>query len=78
MQIDNRVFIVTGASSGIGLATATALTDRGAKVALLARSTEALEELSGFGVHGLAFQKAGGVQAEAHDARRGGIQPQLD
>jgi len=37
MQIKDRVFIVTGASSGIGLATAIALSDRGAKVALLAR-----------------------------------------
>jgi short-subunit dehydrogenase len=46
MQIDDRVFIVTGASSGIGLATAIALADRGAKVALLARSTQALEVLS--------------------------------
>lgn len=46
MQIENNVFIVTGASSGIGLATATALANRGAKVALLARSTDTLAELS--------------------------------
>jgi short-subunit dehydrogenase len=46
MEINDRVFIVTGASSGIGLATATALADRGAKVALLARSTGALSELA--------------------------------
>ena len=46
MQINDRVFIVTGASSGIGLATATALSDRGAKVALLARSSDALKELA--------------------------------
>lgn len=46
MQIENHVFIVTGASSGIGLATAKALADQGAKVALLARSTDALQELS--------------------------------
>ncbi len=39
MQIKDRVFIVTGASSGIGLSTAIALSERGAKVALLARST---------------------------------------
>ena len=38
MLIKDRVFIVTGASSGIGLSTAIALSDRGAKVALLARS----------------------------------------
>ena len=43
MQIKDRVFIVTGASSGIGLSTAAALADRGAKVALLARTKEALE-----------------------------------
>lgn len=46
MQIKDRVFIVTGASSGIGLATAQALSGRGAKVALLARSSEALENLA--------------------------------
>ena len=46
MQIKDRVFIVTGASSGIGLATAIALSERGAKVALLARSAEALQELA--------------------------------
>jgi short-subunit dehydrogenase len=46
MQIKDHVFIVTGASSGIGLSTAMALADRGAKVALLARSGNALQELS--------------------------------
>jgi short-subunit dehydrogenase len=46
MEIKDRVFIVTGASSGIGLSTAMALSDRGAKVALLARSTDALKELA--------------------------------
>jgi len=46
MEIKDRVFIVTGASSGIGLSTAIALSNRGAKVALLARSTDALKELA--------------------------------
>jgi len=46
MQIKDGVFIVTGASSGIGLATAVALSGRGVKVALLARSTDALEKLA--------------------------------
>jgi len=46
MEIKDRVFIVTGASSGIGLSTAIALTDRGGKVALLARSSDALKKLA--------------------------------
>jgi NADP-dependent 3-hydroxy acid dehydrogenase YdfG len=46
VQIKDRVFIVTGASSGIGLSTAIALSERGAKVALLARSGDALQELA--------------------------------
>jgi NADP-dependent 3-hydroxy acid dehydrogenase YdfG len=46
MQIKNHVFIVTGASSGIGLSTAIALADRGGKVALFARSSDALEKLA--------------------------------
>jgi NADP-dependent 3-hydroxy acid dehydrogenase YdfG len=46
MQIKDHVFIVTGASTGIGLATAIALSDRGAKVALLARSSDALQQLA--------------------------------
>jgi short-subunit dehydrogenase len=46
MEISDRVFIVTGASSGIGLSTAVALAEKGAKVALLARTKEALDALS--------------------------------
>jgi NAD(P)-dependent dehydrogenase (short-subunit alcohol dehydrogenase family) len=46
MQIQDRIFIVTGASSGIGLSTAMALSERGAKVTLLARSSDALQELA--------------------------------
>jgi short-subunit dehydrogenase len=46
MQIKDRVFIVTGASSGIGLSTARALCERGAKVAVLARTSDALHKLS--------------------------------
>jgi short-subunit dehydrogenase len=42
MQIEGKVFIVTGASSGIGLETAKALTAKGGKVALLARNTDTL------------------------------------
>ncbi|MFN0143790.1 MAG: SDR family NAD(P)-dependent oxidoreductase [Mycobacterium sp.] len=46
MQITDHVFIVTGASSGIGRSTAEALSARGAKVALIARNTAALDDLA--------------------------------
>ncbi len=46
MQIEDTVAIVTGASSGIGLATAKLLSQKGAKVALVSRSKVKLEELA--------------------------------
>jgi short-subunit dehydrogenase len=46
MNVRDRVVIVTGASSGIGLATAKLLSKQGAKVALVSRSMEVLEKLS--------------------------------
>lgn len=46
MEIAGKVFVITGASSGIGLATAKALSAKGGKLALLARSTEALNQLA--------------------------------
>jgi short-subunit dehydrogenase len=42
MDVRDKVAIVTGASSGIGLATARLLAKRGAKVALVARSVDKL------------------------------------
>ena len=46
MKIKDQVAIVTGASSGIGMATAKLLTKRGAKVALIARSEDLLKKLA--------------------------------
>jgi short-subunit dehydrogenase len=46
MDVQGKVAIVTGASSGIGLATARLLSSRGAKVVLVSRTREKLAMLS--------------------------------
>jgi NADP-dependent 3-hydroxy acid dehydrogenase YdfG len=52
-KLTGQVAIVTGASSGIGRATAYALADEGAMVAIVARSADVInamaEEISGKG-----------------------------
>ncbi len=44
--IDDQVIVITGASSGIGLATACAAAERGAKVVLTARDEQTLAEVA--------------------------------
>ena len=44
--LDQQVIVITGASSGIGLATAQLAAERGAKLVLVARSGETLSELA--------------------------------
>ena len=82
MQIENRVFVVTGASSGIGLATARALAARRGKVALIARSPEALEALAAelpgsvaivADMTDFASVRAAIAQAQAHYGRIDGL-----
>lgn len=45
--LDQQVIVITGASSGIGLATARAAAHRGAKLVLISRRDEALREIVG-------------------------------
>lgn len=47
MEINDKVIIITGASSGIGLATAKYLAGQGAKVVLASRGSEKLKQLEG-------------------------------
>jgi short-subunit dehydrogenase len=56
MNIKDKVIIVTGASSGIGEATAKLLSKKGAKVVLAARSKDKLNTLSKQLPHSLAIQ----------------------
>lgn len=46
MDVHNKIVIITGASSGIGQSTAELLSQKGAKVALVARSEDKLKALS--------------------------------
>ena len=55
MNIKDKVAIVTGASSGIGLATAVLLAKNGAKVVLAARSKDKLATLAKKLPHSLAI-----------------------
>ncbi|NNE20114.1 MAG: SDR family NAD(P)-dependent oxidoreductase [Myxococcales bacterium] len=54
-RVSGRAIVITGASSGIGEALANRLGDAGAKVLLLARSAEKLEEMK------KAIEKRGGI-----------------
>jgi NAD(P)-dependent dehydrogenase (short-subunit alcohol dehydrogenase family) len=64
LQLSGRVFIVTGASAGIGAATAALLAAEGARVVGVARSPESLAGLGSAAVSVAADLSRGGVADE--------------
>lgn len=47
MKLENRVAVITGGNSGIGLATAREFVANGAKVAIFGRQHQTLEQAAG-------------------------------
>lgn len=71
-RFEGKVAVVTGASSGIGLATAVAFANEGAKVGLIARrvteGNQALEKVQSTGVEGMFLQADVSDTQQVHDA----------
>lgn len=72
--LEDQVVVVTGASSGIGLATAVAAAERGARVVMAARSIDTLRELVGridaAGGEALAVEADVGSRDDVEDIAR--------
>jgi NAD(P)-dependent dehydrogenase (short-subunit alcohol dehydrogenase family) len=69
--LSEQVIVISGASSGIGRATARAAAERGARVVVSARNSEALAhavaEIEAFGGEGLAVSGEAASEADASD-----------
>lgn len=68
-QVKDQVIVITGASSGIGLATAEEAVKRGAQVVLAARSGEALDEIVNR-LNGMGRGEAIAVTADVSDKKQ--------
>lgn len=70
-KLEGKVVLITGASSGIGAATAQVLVEEGARVAVTARRVDRLEELrTQLGVDASRFLAIGADVREQGDAQR--------
>jgi len=67
-EFDGLAAIVTGGASGIGLATATLLAERGAKVALLAYVADVSDDASVRAAVGAAAEAMGGIDIVVNNA----------
>lgn len=67
MELSGKVVLVTGASRGIGRATAEALVARGATVAAAATSTQALADLGAASTHAFDFSDPANALALADE-----------
>ena len=68
LRLDGKVALVTGASRGIGLATARRFAEAGAEVMLTSRKAEALEAAAESIGEGAAFFAANAGEPEAAEA----------
>ncbi|MBX4196167.1 SDR family oxidoreductase [Candidatus Pacearchaeota archaeon] len=67
MDVQDKVIIITGASQGIGLATAKHLAQKGAKVVLAARSEDTLKNLEKEIPHSLAVKTDVTKESDIHN-----------
>jgi len=76
-KLEDQVVVITGASSGIGLATARMAAKRGAKLVLVARSEPALqeltEELKAAGTDAIYVKADVGVETDVRDVRNAAL-----
>ena len=78
MSVQGKTILITGASAGIGLATAVQLAQQGAKIIALGRRQDALDALAAQFPAGQVRTLAGDLNDEAFVQRIDALAPELD